>query len=76
MKNEFLEAQRLLDIGLRIDKMRSLYKTSSHYDRFFIEKDAKRLQKNLNISVGRFKAFLKRKYYYSDLIINMIDGVY
>jgi len=76
MKNEFFETKRLLEIGGRIDLMRTQYKKSNHYDKFNIKKEAVELQKNLNRSIGKLKSKLKKKYYYDDFIVVLIDKVF
>lgn len=74
--NDFIEAERLVEISKRIDEMRSLYKKGNHYDRFYLQKDAKELQNNLNRSIGRFKSKLKKKYYFDDFIVWVISNVF
>lgn len=74
--NEIMEIMRLIEISQRIDTMRYQYKQANHYDRFYIFRDAKELQKGLNRSIGHLKTKVKKKYYYDDFIVLLIDKVY
>lgn len=76
MKNEIAETERLLEISKRIDLMREQYARSNHYEKFFLKKDGTSMQKGLNISIGKLKSKLKKKYYFDDFYVLVIDKLF
>lgn len=74
--DEHYEAMKLLELSQRIDKMRNMYKTQSHYEKVFLKQEAEKLKKGLNRSIGQFKRKLKTKYYFNDFLLLVIDNVF
>jgi len=74
--DDFFEADQLLQISIRINDINKLCLKVGHYEKIFLELEAKKLQTNLNRSIGRFKSKMKKKYYFDDFVVLVIQNVF